>query len=296
MKTAITVLILALAVSTHANAGDVYVYCKDGSKIRAQVISISTERVKIDPEGPITLRTIAAAEIDSIVSMSGGTPVIFPLADDVAIPSFGKYREESYVTTVTTTKRWRFGASFSYRADKNVDEFVASDEFDNRYLFKLRLDRGFCGGFNIGYLFPTASRRSYVELYSDILMCHWGASLESGGVSAKLAEGNFLALDFGVRPMFLVAGGATPAYVSPFVGFGLLITNIDQDSSPYSYYPTVSFDAEATLLFGASLDVFLRDDILSSLFFRARYGKLYLDVSPYLTYEVGISLGYVPEI
>jgi hypothetical protein len=95
----VSVILLILFCSTIVMAqnkpatGDVYL--KNGGTVNGIILDITTNAVKLDPPGPVSLRTILSSEIDSIVIPDLDTTLIFPLQNTGLTPKVGNYLRQS---------------------------------------------------------------------------------------------------------------------------------------------------------------------------------------------------------
>lgn len=79
-------LAVSLCASVAAKqATEVVIYLNDGKTIQGTVIQITKDFIKVDPEGPISLRTIPGDRIESVEFVSTGKKLSFPI-DESQIP------------------------------------------------------------------------------------------------------------------------------------------------------------------------------------------------------------------
>lgn len=101
MRPIITVAsaILAAAVLLHgaacgAGRERVIVYLLDGTSVEGELIELSAKYVKVDPDGSVSFRAIAADDIERVVLPDSGREYIYPLEEGDIDPDFTKNLEK----------------------------------------------------------------------------------------------------------------------------------------------------------------------------------------------------------
>lgn len=294
-----TVILFCLALSVMtARAEEVKVYCKDGKIIQAQVISLSFTAVKIDPAGPVSMRTLAASEVDSIVSLSGNQRAVFPLDPNQPLPEFGRYKS---TVRRLLTRRFGLGVYGGYRL---AHTFAHITFTDNQGTYNLSQKIGGSSGFGLtmAVYWPIANDRAYFEGFTDI--GGFGETLsinDRAGSSLVFADFNYLEWNFGIKPMIPLNRGRAKLFLSPTLGFSLLATNLRSGSSPYYGYSPYgaqpNFDARFLALYGASLDLMSERHIGASFAVIFSYGDYYLEnVSAFSTTSFRLTFNYLSDL
>lgn len=279
-------------VNIHAQ--EVRVYCKDGSIIQGQVISISKSALKIDPNGPITLRTLSASEVDSVVSLSGERRVRFPLDENADLPDFGRYHP-----TVRSPLTRKFSLAFylGYRFSHTLQKVEIPDDFGRPISVAFKMDGQAGGGLMTSILWPNLGDSGYLEGIVDIGF--WQESISAVVPGARLQQIAFryLSIDLGLKPMFRVAGRAQKLFLSPFIGAGFRTTNTVNNPNDYIYNTLYGpqLNAEFEAFFGGSLDLLGSRKIASSLDVKFTNAKYYLSVNSFTVPTIRLTFRYVDD-
>lgn len=274
-----------LILGSTASAREVNVYLKDGQVVRGNLESIDRDAVRLDPEGPVQLRTFNAGVIDSVVSVDATVRVHYPMRETAVVPDF-RIKKASHRHSSFSGKLFSIGGYVAYRFPKELA--VIDPAMDVR----IQVDGAVGGGIQASGLWPVRNSLFANEVWVEAGILGETISGVFPGGSLSLIGFRYMNLDVGYRLLVPLAGSGTRLYATPAVGIGGLITNLRQSSSPYTVSTTPDFDADLALMLGGGLELLSERKLRASVRFNMVYSGLFVD--QYTTLDAGMF--WTPEV
>jgi hypothetical protein len=290
MKRILPLLVLLLfSWISDGEAEDVRVYCRDGSVIEGEIISISEATVKIDPSGPLSLRRFATSEVDSVVSISGKHRVLFPLAEGEPIPDFGQYRRR----LAPLTNKFSLTGYVGYRFAHTIEELRVEDAGES-FDVQLQIDGGIGAGVLVSHLWTIAEGRSYVKGSVDFALFDRSISVKYPGGRLEVLSGGYMVFDLLLKPMIPIRRGRVGLYASPLFGAGFRLAN-PREITPYEVNQ-IPWDVDLALILGGSVDLVSNKNIAASLSVRVVNSNLVLNnVDRFTIPQVRLEFAYMMD-
>ncbi|MBC8478038.1 hypothetical protein H8D51_00690 [bacterium] len=242
----LSLLILLILIANQAYAIDVIVKLKNDRTIEGILLSITPERIQLDPEGAVSLLTLNSEDIITLTYCDTGEILFFPIADAQIPPEIRKTAKRSFERGKPTYHRNLLEMYFfgGFSSETTIDEVVVYD-YGDPYYFPLIYKNGGLGGFGTS-IFYDSKKRGFDYLL-DIEMSFISAEMKTDmfGTEVGLLDGSVLAID--VDLSFYPFPVRVLKYPTPFlfVGVGLRSVSMSDD------YGNEASESHGAFIFGA---------------------------------------------
>ena len=190
----------------------------NGKEIKGILISMSVDRISIDPDGSVTFLSLASGEMES-VTFPDGVKLTFPITDDQIPPKY-KFNKEQKIKDPESRYYKNYYETYffgGFSSKKTVMEGVLTDGM-NTITFDMIYKNGGLGGIGLSWMNVGKNRRPDIVL--DYEVSFYGASMYArmNGSDTKLLNGLAICMDlhFSIFPI-----KARNKYPSPFLFAGL---------------------------------------------------------------------------